>query len=363
MPGSSLPNPTESGQVQRLWGFDLLRYCCFFSVVCFHTSYVLWAPFGLTQAPSQSLWIWPLESLARLFAFGGFAILFISFWLMGYRKSLRERAPIYVLIFLVFFGLWLVILPRSEFSWDIYPFLLVAVSLIYVFDRLRIPPLAQLAFGAVLLSWPWVKPTGSLETFTWTEAFFGICTEQRRSSDWPLLPWLGLPLFSHALGESVRQIRMEKWRRGESIFWLSGLIVAIPNLNKYYVTPLGSAFSCHAFQLPIINFWSHLFVVILLLRLSLLVPAPPSWLGWVGQSPISQRFFIVYGAHYVWLWTLAQLIERTPSAKTTQSPTPLLSPPLFFTLVVGTWLLIESFRVVKIPRLAHHKTWLKINER
>lgn len=312
MRGNSSPSPA------RLHLLDVARFLAFYAIVVFHWTYALWAPSGWTEIPMGGPWIWPLEFYARFFAFSGFAVLFISFFLIGWRKDPAEKLGRLLKVLPVFALIWLATAGAYSDSWDIYPFLIVAAAVAGAAVFFRFHPLKLLILSVVGLSIPFWR----FESFLPMNHFLrsvmtGSCMTGEVAAEWPLFPWVFYPLFALALGEwtFTRREQMKQISRRELALWCAGGALAFPFLGAYIHTPLGDAFGCYAFRRPFAEFWSAQWAILLVVRLALLKNVD-LWLSrstavqWVSASPVSTRFLFVYCAHYPVLLLMAHVARR-----------------------------------------------------
>ena len=175
MLASSLPNHSNSRPLegarrtenQRLTGIDILRYFSFLAILIFHLTYAFWAPHGLEQQPFQGLWSQPFEQYARAFAFSGFSILLLSFFLFGFKESRKLRFLISILS--VFFVVWSIVSWDYPYFWDIYPYLISVLLLLAMVRKLRIPPLVLIFSGAAITSIPFWQLEGVFALPAWLE--------------------------------------------------------------------------------------------------------------------------------------------------------------------------------------------------
>ncbi len=293
------PNPIN----QRLWGADVVRFFSFYAILFFHMTYALWARDGLNVVPVSI----PLfETYARLFAFSGFSVLLVSFFLIGLkRKSQKGPLAIWILCFAI---AWSALASDYPNIWDIYPFLLVTLGVLYLFKVANVPPLALVAVGAALTSIPFWRLEEYLHLGSWLESvLWGACREFTLG-DWPLLPWVGFPIFAFGLGRWAQQTGLKSWLKGEKCLWAIALPGSLFFLGSYFQTPLGDDFSCFVFRRPPIEFWAHQLWILFILRISFLFPMSTSWFA---RRAVNRHFYLVYFLHYPLCLAMAALIHRT----------------------------------------------------
>ncbi|MGE4133331.1 MAG: hypothetical protein AB7F86_16935 [Bdellovibrionales bacterium] len=313
------PSPIKTSE--RWLGFDVIRWMAFYAILIFHVSYALWAPAGLNARPVNSFWILWLEWPARVFAFGGFVVLSISFFLYGVHGSRKSKwlAPMIVALG----GVWIVLASEPPFYWDIYGFLTASLAVITLAKVLKLPATGMTWIGFVILSVPFWEAAPLIHVAPWLKAaLVGYCSDGISAGEWPLLPWIGLPIFSFGLGRMTATMDLNVWRKKEIWAWLPLLALGLPGLGRYYFTPLGADYGCFAFRQSPYVFWSHMIWMIFTLRLSLLGPLKRflqrrRWARWMSASPINRYFIFVYFAHYLVIVALARLathfqVEHSP---------------------------------------------------
>ncbi|MGZ3748343.1 MAG: hypothetical protein ACXWRE_13240 [Pseudobdellovibrionaceae bacterium] len=192
---------------KRFVFFDLLRFISIFVIVPFHLS-----EFGFNSEAhpiySGSLLNTSIIKLAKFIPFSGHTVLFLSFFLIGY--GLMTRGKLFKLTAWCFFGYVAVLFsyyeaPYPLFYWDIFSFLIVSLSLSFIFLAIPYGFLASLLLGL---------GTSSASLLDWNlEALSGSCSVTFQSS-WPLLPWGFYAAYFACLG---REIRLQRWN------WLSEL--------------------------------------------------------------------------------------------------------------------------------------------
>ncbi len=308
MRASSSPTLTDS---TRLHGIDLLRTMSFLAILIFHLSYALWAHHGRLDA-IQSPLTKPFEVYARALVFSGFSVLLLSFFLFGFRGTRKWGVLAYA--FLGFFVVWNLTARELVYVWDIYPFLLCALILVRLVREAS--PTWLMGVGALLVSIPFWKLEGAWPQPAWLEPMLiGRCAGQGLG-DWPLLPWIGYPLFAFGLGRlaALHRSKLKTMDSRELMVWVALLAASIAWLGNYYVTPLGDQFSCYTFRRPPAEFWAHQLWILFGLRVSLLAAvegrlASWSWVRWLSRRSVNRRFFLVYFAHYPLCLAVAALAD------------------------------------------------------
>lgn len=314
--GSGSHSGSGLGPSQRLVAVDILRYFSFLAILFFHMSFALWAPLGLIDVPTQSWSGHAIEFYARAFSFSGFTVLFLSFFLFGFRgRENRKfaRLPIYILCFAI---VWTATVEEFPYWWDIYPFLLVALVLLVAVKK--IPAGALAVISGTVVSIPFWNSEFILSTPAWlTTIAVGICSTRGDLGDWPLLPWVAYPLFAFAIGKLTFQNRdkLSRISRGEALVWILALTGCASQIGKYYVTTIGENFGCFVFRQEPLAFWAHQIPIFFLLRISFLKPAR-EWLEqqpiarWFSTRPVNRYFFLIYFIHYPLAHLIAAIVNR-----------------------------------------------------
>ncbi len=363
MPASLSPSRADKGPHDRLIGLDILRFFAFLAILIFHSTFALWAPHGLTHVPPQHWSGHGLEVAARTLAFSGFTVLFISFFLYGFRGSGKiSRLPLWLLGFTV---IWIASLQTWPDWWDIYPFLILSMGVVTIARRLRYPE--YIAVGAAtFLTIPFWRLEPVLQIpLPLKTALIGVCQSRTDLGDWPILPWIAYPVLALSLGRlsSTHRDRLKRISRREIVGWAVALLAAIPWLGKYYVTTLGEEFGCFVFRQPHSHFWAEHVPLLLLVRLSLLSRVQQNLAAhalpqWFSHRPVNQRFFLVYFLHYPLVHAAAALLNRYGLA---------FHPHALSATVFSVLLTLEAGPVVFKQALKHNKwgefIWPRINAR
>ena len=293
--------------MMRVFGLDVLRAVAFLAILIFHVSFAL-----KTTPPAM------LEIYGRLFAFSGFAVLFISFFLFGFRSS-SERSWLRKIALLGAFAIvWTATAAEWPYLWDIYPFLICTLIGVTLIDRLHVAPLALAMLGGILISLPLWQLEGLLAgtPLLVKAGLLGACSVRSDLGDWPVFPWIGWPLFAFGVGRLAKRqfSSLTQMRAPEFAIWIGTLGATTLWLGNYYVTPLGEEFGCYMFRQPPLTFWAHSAWFLFLVRASLLTSVQEflgrSSLVKALQSWPSQRaFHLAYFVHYpiVFAWARSGL--------------------------------------------------------
>ncbi len=307
MRANSSPNPAKPvprGASERLLGLDLIRFFSFYAIVFFHWGVSLWAPLGYNYNPVSALrWA---EVYGRFLSFSGFSVLLLSFFLFGYKgRNLKKQNLLLPLLF-VFGGVWIATDNEFPYLWDIYPYLLVAFSAVVLLDRLQVRPWLVAVLSFILTSLPFWRLEGAIPLEAWVEQImWGVCRNGAALGEWPLLPWIGFPLFGWATGRlaSAQRERLADWSWVERMAWTALLALSATQFGNYYVTQLGDDFGCYMFRQEPWTFWAHQAWVLFFIRVSLLrytnsFLVRSNFMHWISALQVNQRFFVVYFIHY-----------------------------------------------------------------
>lgn len=328
---------------QRLLGLDLIRLLCFVGIVVFHSTWVIWkGPFGPPDPLPTAIWTYALL-YARVFAFSGFVIVFLTSFLIGTswgaeRKCgwgrVRTSARISLAPKLYFIlGAWLtfclcVYLREGVFHlmWDVYPLLFVGIvsgRTLLRFPSKRLGFFVMIA-GAMLSVPFWTFSVEKLLPFWWGEVFFGHCPEDY--ADWPLLPWIGLVWLGMIGGKTFAEKLKEsggsafRFRKSEWLIWGPGLCMFIVFSDAYFHTLLGDGWACYTFRQSPPVFWGHFLFWAFLVRLSF-HPRVQRFLNetrlftWVSHLAISRSFYLAYLTHFLLIFALVGLLDPQQKAE------------------------------------------------
>ncbi|NJL25966.1 MAG: hypothetical protein HC902_12905 [Calothrix sp. SM1_5_4] len=199
--------------------------------------------------------------------------------------------------------IWAFTVRDETTVWDIYPFLFISLLLVTVLRRSR--PWFPVVTGAALLCVPFWRWEESLEIPLWLKTILvGACAEPLDMGDWPLLPWIGYPLFAFGAGRwAAAWSSRERLGRAEALVWILALTATLPWLGAYHDTPLGNRFSCFVFRVDPAAFWAHQTWIFALTRISLLMAVQGrlrswDWPRWFSRRAVNRRFFLTYFLHY-----------------------------------------------------------------
>jgi hypothetical protein len=276
---STTPSKT---QVPYLHLLDYVRVACMLAIITFHSTefifYDQWRPIY------SSTWIYKFfHHYARLYPYAGHTIILISFFLIGYTKKIYKKLPLWLILFaLAHISISFVFsshqsLALKNFEWDIYPFLILSLSLIHVLskrDKLPWGMISIICFSFLCL--PIELFHFDVENPLLRMIFFGTCLGTPVGA-WPIFPWIFLPLGSFALGNycHTHVDRLSNFKRKEQIVWALLTVTAFSGYCHYHLPAsdnfsISSGFYCFVLRQDPLSFWSSFFFSIFFLRLSLL---------------------------------------------------------------------------------------------
>lgn len=251
--------------------------------------------------------IYWITTYSRYMSYSGFIIVGLTTFVMGMNDSLCSITRKTYLFFLLFLFGGFVLFPvfwgmsfRPE--WDIYQFFILTVILIIGLRRLSDKVIYYTGLlGFILLwipFWQWEYIIQDLPLVH--EILLGICGDVKMGT-WPILPWLGLPVMSYALGYWCKQ-NLEKLKSWQNCDWLflPLLILSIPNAVVHYRYPdVGPNFYCYVNRAGPVAFWSTFIWVYFFMRISLLtninkILQNTILIKHVSKMQLSQNFALFY---------------------------------------------------------------------
>lgn len=254
------------------------------------------------------------EAYCRWFAFSGFLIVALTFFLIGWNGLSARKLK--TLLAVCFIGILTLIWVNEELGqifleWDIYAYLIVSLLLIAFLNSFPKVLFASGAISCLALALPrsfYSFPQWSGKWFY--NPLFGDYLQEGGGS-WPLIPWTGLPILFFALGQWLKKSAaslpyQEQFFRKEKLIWLVLALLAIPTIGGYYATPVGPGFSEFVFNRPPIILFGNLFWLILAIRVSLYRPCNEA-IGKLKAFQIlsrwhlSRNFFLFYLVHIFWV--------------------------------------------------------------
>jgi len=284
-----------------------------------------------------------IEPYSRFMAFSGFSIVLLSYFLIGLKglssKKLVQLVSVAgagaLLIFLIFGTSKL-----SSLEWDIYPFIGVSSLVIALLSQAPRLLYAIAFFGFAILFLPpefWDFP--SLQNSFYYNAVFGNYWIQGMGS-WPLLPWLGVPTTSYALGYYLRSnpqvfSSLSKISYREICFWVVPILMGTYYWGAFFEVPIGPDFYKFVHRMPRLPLFSHLVVVVFLMRLGLVhainkrIEEIPS-LRWISRLYLNRKFFLFYIVSWAYIGIFASF-----------EPFYTQNPPSFDLVVFGPFPLTE----------------------
>lgn len=298
----------------RYYGLDVVRFLSMVAIVQFHMleSFFYQDQEMFTRAQSWQVWLHPYS---RVLAFSGFTIIALSSFLIGWHVlSTKKWSRLLLLMWAGLFCIASLEAGKGQwfyFEWDIYPYLLVTFTVIFLLQSYRklFGVLAVISFVLLFLPvWDWAH-SWSLHGLL-RDATFGDCTVSGKGG-WALIPWAGMAIFFFELGRWCRESNtikafLAKGARWEIPVWTVGLLASIPSLGAYYLVPLGPGFSCFVMRKPPIVLWAHLIWIIFFCRLSFLTVAnirleKNPFVRLISRSYWSRHFGLCYALQFLWL--------------------------------------------------------------
>jgi hypothetical protein len=144
----------------RLHGFDLIRLVSMYAIVLFHCIETAFYADVSPMYGSSAVGLYRfIESIARQLVFSGFTVAALSTFLYG--SKTRSRRAWLLLLTLLAAGIVVVAWVEGDagmgsfyWEWDIYPFLLVSLGMLYAVRRSSIAVFALGFIGFALLWLP-----------------------------------------------------------------------------------------------------------------------------------------------------------------------------------------------------------------
>jgi hypothetical protein len=317
----------------RFHGFDVIRLASFFAIATFHVSLVHYYTPAIEIA-AQSRVIGAVHAVARLLSFSGFTVCFLTSLLTAYSgRAPRKRFRLFAFLFVGWLVFSFMMFGDRDrwFYWDIYPLIFLGVLTATLADLAgRVATRVVSVVGFLLLCVPWWSLGAAWGVGDgWSgNALFGVGNCDRQTSEWPVLPWIGLVWLGYGLGRELRELRREgrlasvAVSRKEAACWAVALAASVPWLGAFYAIDLGRFFACEAYQQPPPVWWAHFAWPLALMRLSVdprvagrLARLAP--LRWVSSLAISRRFWLAYILNYLLCYLLSWLVT-TSGVETTR---------------------------------------------
>lgn len=248
------------------------------AIVTFHFLEVTYFQPEIYFSKEDSWLLYWLTSYSRYTSFSGFIIVSLAAYMMGFSDSLKKfSSKTYAMFFLFIIG-GFVIFPALwglgfAAEWDIYHFVFLSCFALLIIRQFSSKVLYAFgALGFILLWIPFWNWEHWVERHWWVhEIVIGICREEMKRGTWPILPWLGLPIMSYALGHWCKA-NIERLRRlgPWDMIFIPVLLLSLPNALIHFRHPdVGPGFYCYVNRSGPISFWSSMIWVYFFIRLSL----------------------------------------------------------------------------------------------
>ncbi|MCO4754555.1 MAG: hypothetical protein KC478_08725 [Bacteriovoracaceae bacterium] len=258
----------ETKSFQRIYGIDVIKLIILFPIVYFHLNEFV---FGTNQFPlgDSAIFYNTIYPFTSFFAFSGVALVFLSFFLFGYKKSntaaIAKLVPIFFLGQFLFNKIFNTTSSWYSFEWDIYSYLGASILFLVLINKI-----GNITARGVALASLFIIPFQELvaSTVAQNPLLFAYC-ENNSVITWPLIPWIGLPALGYLLGEFSRDKDTATLGHKELIGWLIVLAGCAPFLGAYQGAPVGDDLYCFVFGRSKIDLLAHMLVIFFLIRLSL----------------------------------------------------------------------------------------------
>ncbi|PIS11047.1 MAG: hypothetical protein COT73_05910, partial [Bdellovibrio sp. CG10_big_fil_rev_8_21_14_0_10_47_8] len=278
------------------------------AIMIWHYSSALWEGANSHEyfpfLPSFVIWK-AVKYFAWTLGFSGFAILFLSFFLMGYRGL---KKPIKFVGFLVL-G-WILFSLVTHYpgdmyylNWDIYPLLIVGFLSIYLLQKTNYRIIIGAGLFGFFLTWiPFWNIWTHFSHHFLKEIFVGDC--QIEQGSFPLLPWIGLIWSGYGLGAWAQRSVWSRRRSWELYVWPVLLGITTPLLGTYTSIQAGSTYDCLSFRQPPSILWSHLIWIVFFIRLSFFEQvqsflSKKPWVHFLSRFALTNKFWLFYFTHFM----------------------------------------------------------------
>ncbi len=308
---------------ERIYAFDWIRLLAFQAIIIFHASWAIWLdPSGPPRPLPTAIWRF-MNDYARVFAFSGFVIVFMTSFLFGRKEhgdSKTRWLPYFMFVGWILF--WLCTYFKEKtlwvFQWDIYPLIIVGwlSGRCILKQSLHVRRLF-IVISVLMLCLPLWKLQNVWDLPFWLrQILFGLCPEDY--ADWPLLPWVALLWLGLLLGNFVQleqksglSLHLRRW---EYPLIALVLVALFSFRDRYFRTELGDGWSCYSFRQEPWVFWSHMLFWMSLMRLAMcpqvqkLLAASRVAQG-ISSLAINRHFFLAYLWHYLLLFSLLAFFD------------------------------------------------------
>lgn len=284
---------------ERWLGIDLLRTLSFLAIVIFHTANAVF-PEGAPYENWRGTFFEWQQIYARLIPFSGFTIVAIHSFLFGL-KSQPTASSRWKWIFLGSVILFLSYGNPLEgdffWEWDIYQYLIFAFLALFVCSKWRFSFIPLFLTSFLFLWVPfWKFPSEFLPEVA-KHALVGVCDGEGRGG-WPLLPWIGLPVFFFSWGKLQSRLSLGS---KELFLWGFLFLCAVPFWGSYFSVDTGKGFYCFIFRQEPWIFWAHFLWIAVFLRWAVVRPQDFQFrpVAWVSRWKMNSKFVWAYLVHLV----------------------------------------------------------------
>lgn len=237
---------------ERIKTLDIIRSLSIFPIVHFHS----WEIVFFENKLLPELFYQPHHSMynySRYFSFSGFTIVFLFYFLMGFKNralsGLASKAVLFSLGFVTLSSVCAVAFDSELFlEWDIYHFLIFSfLILVFLKNRLK-GSLFQMGLWCFLACIPfWKFKYAGLGA----DVLVGDCLSG--TGMWPLLPGLFLVFLAFTLGQYTKAKQAQIKFSSSTLAVLIGLAgLVVISIEHFRFTPIGSGFGCFIHRPP---FW------------------------------------------------------------------------------------------------------------
>ena len=303
---------------ERLFGIDLLRLIAVLAIVPFHIVEMFFYNDSNVSLRVGVLMEW-VDPYSRVFAFSGFTVVIISFFLLGYKGVSPKKWKF--LMKLCIFGTAVLLAINYEgellLEWDIYCYVLISIFLIRFLSFYKKIFYIVSSFLLFSLFLPQEVFHISLGEGHWLYNVLVGDLKSHGAGSWPLIPWLGLALIPYCVGDFLRVNSLQNIEflsLKEALIWSVLLSFSFFFLGGFYHTPIGPGFYQYTFSRPPMVFWSHIIWVIFIVRLSFLKRLNGyfnnnKYFLWISRLQLNQSFFLFYIVHLMILGTFSNFSE------------------------------------------------------
>ncbi|MBE8162882.1 MAG: hypothetical protein HAW63_02725 [Bdellovibrionaceae bacterium] len=209
------------------------------------------------------------------FSFSGFILVFLVFFIMGFKKKNKFLLSVWIKLFFGFLILCLFAgysFLQWSFHWDTYHFIISSSLIVVIINYFRIPAKTIVIFGIALLCIPFWKFSIFHTHSFWQEALIGVCGQGVSRGTWPLLPWVGLVLFAYGLGAlyQVNQKALAQISTKKLSIWIITVIICLSFWGGYSMMPFGAEANCFLHRQSPWVFWVHFMIILFFVRIAFL---------------------------------------------------------------------------------------------